>query len=741
MKGTTMKNLSARWFLMSAPVATWAIVGFSCAESELYYDEEVGIAVSTQNLPKGQGGTNGDLDFCNNPASLCTAGEGDCDGDAQCDAGLICGLNIGDLYGFSSAWDICVASHCVDDVQNADETGVDCGGVDCAACDCGSLPANGQDGHCTPRCPCPSGEGDCDSDAACEASLVCGDNNGDQFGFSGAADFCVPASCTNGILDAGELTVDCGGACGLVCPVDCSNPLPNGNINRCTESCPCDAQFGDCDNDLQCVSGTSCFLDVGDEFGFSSSIDMCLATTCDNGVRDGDEAGVDCGPSCVPCEGNAVVVDSLGAVNLERASDVAIDSAGNTYIIGQFRTSTDVGGGSLSAAAGSSATADEIVVAKYDELGAHVWSSAFGGDASDGDRGLGIAVDGNGVVAITGSYRRSIDFGGGAISTASGADAFVAVFETDGTHRWSSGFGTSGVEDAGLDVVFDSAGLVVVTGFFSGTINFGGSNLTSNGAFDIFVARFQASNGAHVDSTSFGGPAKDEGVSVTVDSRRRVYVTGSIRNTVSFGSTTLTSAGGEDIFVALLSRTDLSARWAVNFGDTSPDFGRGIAVDANRYLTVAGSYSGSPTFGTTTSTAVGALDAVVLGLDGTDGSVRWVDTFGGTDDDEARGVAVAESTGDVYVVGYVNGTVSAFPGGGSTAGLGVADAFLAEYTSSGGVLDAFRDGGSGADRGLGVDESNGSVAYFGDYEGTADVLGTSISSAGSTDLFLTVVVP
>ncbi len=39
----------------------------------------------------------------------CTAGEGDCDSDQQCAAGLVCGADNGARYGLPASWDVCVA--------------------------------------------------------------------------------------------------------------------------------------------------------------------------------------------------------------------------------------------------------------------------------------------------------------------------------------------------------------------------------------------------------------------------------------------------------------------------------------------------------------------------------------------------------------------------------------------------------------------------------------------------------
>ena len=92
----------------------------------------------TQALSKASGGGNGDRDFCNTTDSICNAGEGDCDATAECVQGLVCGRNNGPQFNMPAGWDVCVPAHCQNRVQDTanGETGVDCGG------DCGSCPAN-----------------------------------------------------------------------------------------------------------------------------------------------------------------------------------------------------------------------------------------------------------------------------------------------------------------------------------------------------------------------------------------------------------------------------------------------------------------------------------------------------------------------------------------------------------------------------------------------------------------------
>lgn len=48
-----------------------------------------------------------DASFCRDPLCPCSYGEGDCDGDDECQSYLSCGANNGPSFGFPEGWDVC----------------------------------------------------------------------------------------------------------------------------------------------------------------------------------------------------------------------------------------------------------------------------------------------------------------------------------------------------------------------------------------------------------------------------------------------------------------------------------------------------------------------------------------------------------------------------------------------------------------------------------------------------------
>src|SRR5262249_17807764 len=137
--------------------------------------------------------------------------------------------------------------------------------------------------------------------------------------------------------------------------------------------------------------------------------------------------------------------------------------------------------------------------------GQHLWSKGFGGPTLSDSVGVtAVATDASGNIVITGSLQGSADFGGGVL-TSSGHynDVFIAKYSSSGAHLWSKRFGSTG-EDVGYGIAVDSSGNVLVTGYFQGTVDFGGGGLVSAGGADAFLAKYSPS-GAHLWSKRFGG--------------------------------------------------------------------------------------------------------------------------------------------------------------------------------------------------------------------------------------------
>ncbi|MCM0590284.1 MAG: SBBP repeat-containing protein [Gloeotrichia echinulata DEX184] len=327
---------------------------------------------------------------------------------------------------------------------------------------------------------------------------------------------------------------------------------------------------------------------------------------------------------------------------------IAGDAAGNAYVTGAFTGQFDFGNTSFSS---TNLTSSDALIFKFDSNFQSLWAQKLGGTLTD--VGVGIAADAAGNSYVTGFFSGTASFGSTSLTSAGDSDAFVTKLDTNGNVLWAQNFGGT-LSDQGWGVTVDSTGNIYGTGTFSGTASFGSTTLTSAGDSDAFITKLDT-NGNVLWAQNFGGTSADKGVGITSDGAGNTYATGTFSGTASFGSTTLTSAGDSDAFITKLDSTG-NFLWAQKLGGTFADSGFGITVDRAGNTYVSGVFRDTASFGSTSLTSAGDSDAFVAKLDA-NGNVVWAKKFGGSGVDEGTGI-VADGSGNINFTGVFSGTAS-----------------------------------------------------------------------------------
>src|SRR5262249_29329052 len=148
-----------------------------------------------------------------------------------------------------------------------------------------------------------------------------------------------------------------------------------------------------------------------------------------------------------------------------------------------------------------------------------------------------------------------------------------------------------------------------------------------------------------------------------VDAAGNVYTAGVFENSLTLGTTRLTSAGDHDAFVAKYSPAG-NLVWASRVGGTGYDEANGITVDATGNVYMSGSFQGTVTFGGTSLTSAGQYSEVVVKLNGSSGVVQWAGGVGPGDNNVLWVVAV-DGAGRIYAAGSFRGVTNADPGPGT----------------------------------------------------------------------------
>ena len=234
-----------------------------------------------------------------------------------------------------------------------------------------------------------------------------------------------------------------------------------------------------------------------------------------------------------------------GDISSDSATPVGIvvDSAGASVVLGYMSGRADFGGGML-----TSAGSTDVYMVKYAANGSYLWSQRFGGTGTE--RPKGIAVDAANNIVITGYFGGTVSFGGGSL-VGSSASAFLAKYSPSGAHLWSRRLTTgSSSVDEGRAVDVDGAGSVIVGAGFNFTADFGAGPWTSAGGADMVLAKYDGA-GSYVWAKRLGGASDDFIQSVAMDrTTGEVVATGYFLGSVNFGGGNITSAGGNDAFIA-----------------------------------------------------------------------------------------------------------------------------------------------------------------------------------------------
>ncbi len=500
----------------------------------------------------------------------------------------------------------------------------------------------------------------------------------------------------------------------------------DGEVNESGASCVCVPELAELcyEGPLETQGVGNCKAGVrtcaSDGQGYGSCVGQVLPAPESCGVVDADCDGVSLPPPL--CPGQHLWSKRFGGLGSEEVFGLAVDSAGNMIVAGRFDGTTDFGGDPLVSAGGT-----DIFVVKYAPDGQHIWSKRFG--ASMNDEAGSIVVDASNNVLLTGSFQSTVDFGGGPLLCDGDSDGMVVKLNASGQHLWSKRFG-GGLQDAGSGVATDSFGNVLLTGYFSGTADFGGGPFDSVGGNSAFIVKYNPA-GQHLWSRQFGGVMGAFGDSVAVNAANEVVLAAGFAGTATFGGGMLVSGGTSDI---VLAKYDAAGQhlWSESFGGTGFDVATALAIDNVGNVVLTGVFEGTATFGAGSFVSAGALDLFVAKYDPA-GQHLWSERFGGTKSDGAYDLTV-DATGNVLVTGIFEDTADF--GGAPFTCVGISDMFVAKYTSSGQHLWSKHFGGGAHTSGWGIVEGSASeVLVAGIFRGTLDLGGGPLISPGSADGF------
>ena len=433
-----------------------------------------------------------------------------------------------------------------------------------------------------------------------------------------------------------------------------------------------------------------------------------------------------------PFNGSFNWSNHAGGSDRTEAFSVDVSNDGSSLISGMFFGTANFGN---SISLSSTNDADGFT-AKMNADGTFAWATKVGCTSSCRVADVAVLADGSSI--ITGHWSGTATFGNTSLTTnpTSYNDVFVAKLDANGNFLWvKQTGGTASDEAAGIAVFGD--GSSVVTGGFSGTVDFGVTTLTStNHLREIFVAKLD-SNGNYLWASKAGGAGHDNVRDLTTVADGS-FITGDFASTANFGNFSLNEFGGVSSFVAKLDANG-SFLWATKAGENqccSPVNAYGLGVEASTdgsSIIATGHFQGECNFGDNTLTTSGSSDVFVAKLDSS-GNYVWIVKAGGTSSDIGRSATLL-TDGSSLITGQFQGT--ALFGDFTLSSSGSNDVFVGKLDSNGTFLWALKAGGSSSDYPMKISSNDkNEVIAAGIFNQTATFGNSDLTSLGSLEAFV-----
>lgn len=309
-------------------------------------------------------------------------------------------------------------------------------------------------------------------------------------------------------------------------------------------------------------------------------------------------------------------VSAGGGTNIngdDQGTAVAVDVFGNVYVAGTFDSSVAFFGPSLQVA-NPYPGFDNVFLGKLTPGGVWAWAK---GQQYMGSGASGLSIDANQNVYLTGNYGYRAQFGLLALTSLS-VDVFITKIDGNGSWQWATSTrnklygGSLGISAATPN---GQHSLYVSGSFIGDSIRLGTTLLTNTGAIsppgpsgqtrrtaNAFVARLNSDTGAWQWAVQTTGAGSEGFSRPLLDNVGHIYASGTFgepnfqyspgNGGNTFGTTTLYSAGSNDIVVAQLDTTGRWL-WARQVGGGGSEGATLCRVDAQGRGTLLGAFTGA----------------------------------------------------------------------------------------------------------------------------------------------------
>lgn len=241
----------------------------------------------------------------------------------------------------------------------------------------------------------------------------------------------------------------------------------------------------------------------------------------------------------------------------------AVADANNVYFLGHYENDIVIedASGSTSTLQAQQTNKAQVYITSFTQSGSFNWQNNITNNAG-GDTvwAYGFVQDAANLY-VSGSFNGNINFKypspafTQSLSAGGMHDLYLTKISKTGTFSWVTSATGNGIGDQlGRALALDASGNVILGGSFTTLLDYsaaGGSSFTAVGDHDVFVTAY-SNSGSFLWSTTAGGVFRDYLNGISVDNYGNIYLGGVENGGMIVGTTTLTSGGGDNVFVAKL---------------------------------------------------------------------------------------------------------------------------------------------------------------------------------------------
>jgi len=342
-------------------------------------------------------------------------------------------------------------------------------------------------------------------------------------------------------------------------------------------------------------------------------------------------------------DGKKQWVTTIGGDNNDYARSIAICPDGSGYMIAGYSASSS--SGDIPVTRGQF----DMAIVKIDLNGKKQWVKTFGGYGSDEAHSITVSKDGRSFL-VAGSSTTDNDGDIPKIHTKTFAffsEIIVLSLTPDGNLEWIKNYGGNFSEDVKSIIASPDGSGYVMSGYTSSDNNgdIPPAHDKSNGLTDMLVLKIGL-DGAKQWVKTFGGKGFDWVTDVAPSHGGNGYVLTGM--TESNGTGDIPPSLGESDMVAIEVDADGNKQWLKTYGGNQDDDAFAItAIPEGGYLLTGNTSTNENGDVPKNHTAgIASMDLMVVRLNN-DGSIKWLKTYGGNNNDPGTAATLASDGGFV----------------------------------------------------------------------------------------------